>query len=222
MAVNVTTPTNGSSSSLGSVGGDKQMIAQNFDQFLTLLTTQLKNQNPLDPLNTNEFTAQLVQFASVEQQMKQNDSLSSLVSKTDASNAIGALNFVGRSVVSAGNENALKAGKAKWILHAAKSGNGTVTIKDASGHVAFQTSIALTGGEQPFQWDGKLNDGTPAEEGLYSISIDAKTIGGTSIPVTTDITGMVDGVDFTSTPPTLKIGALVLDLSTIKSIGPAI
>jgi flagellar basal-body rod modification protein FlgD len=222
MAVQSTSSPNGSSGSLGSVGADRQMIAQNFDQFLTLLTTQLKNQNPLDPLNTNEFTAQLVQFASVEQQIKQNDALSSLLSKTDASNAIGALYFVGRSVVSDGSVNALENGKAKWILNADKSGNATITIKDSSGHVAFQTSLALTGGAQPYQWDGKHNDGTPADDGLYTITVEGTTINGASIPVKTEITGTVDGVDFTSNPPTLKIGDLVLQLSKVKSMGPAL
>ncbi len=59
---------------------DNTMIASNFTTFLQLLTTQLKNQNPLDPLDTNQFTQQLVQFAQVEQQMKSNDQLSTLIS----------------------------------------------------------------------------------------------------------------------------------------------
>ena len=59
---------------------NKATLAQNFDTFLTLLTTQLKNQNPLEPLDTNQFTSQLVQFAQVEQQLKSNDQLATLVS----------------------------------------------------------------------------------------------------------------------------------------------
>ena len=124
---------------------DKQMLAQNFDQFLTLLTAQLKNQNPLDPLNTNEFTSQLVQFASVEQQMKQNDSLTTLLSKTDASNAIGVLSFVGRKVTASGTTTALEKGKAEWVFDAARAGTGKITISDSNGKAVYKTSIALSG-----------------------------------------------------------------------------
>lgn len=198
---------------------DKKMIAQNFDQFLTLLTAQLKNQNPLDPLNTNEFTAQLVQFASVEQQMKQNDSLTSLLSKTDASNAIGVLNFVGRKVTAAGTTTALTDGKADWIFDAPRAGNGKVVITDSNGKTVYQTSIALTGGEQSFSWDAQRSDGLAADDGLYTVSIEGSTVDGSSFKVKSMISGTVDGVDLYTAPPTLKIGSLTIDLSTVKSIG---
>src|ERR1044071_3093706 len=86
------------SSSTTTSGLDGDTIAGNFQTFLTLLTTQLKNQNPLDPLDTNQFTAQLVQFASVEQQLKSNDQLSTLVALQKTAQATQALNFVGQTV----------------------------------------------------------------------------------------------------------------------------
>ena len=79
-AVSPISTTGHASSSAPSTALDNTEIASNFTTFLQLLTTQLKNQNPLDPLDTNQFTQQLVQFAQVEQQMKSNDQLSSLVS----------------------------------------------------------------------------------------------------------------------------------------------
>ncbi|MGY4482257.1 flagellar hook assembly protein FlgD [Bradyrhizobium sp. LM3.2] len=84
-----------SSSSLGSTTG--ATLAGNFQTFLTLLTTQLQNQNPLDPLDTNQFTQQLVQFAGVEQQLKTNDSLSQLVTLQQTTQATQALGFVGKN-----------------------------------------------------------------------------------------------------------------------------
>src|SRR6476646_8373112 len=92
--------TSGASSSAAAATSsiDKQTIAGNFDTFLQLLTTQLKNQNPLDPLDTNQFTQQLVQFASVEQQMKQNDQLATLISIEKSAQATTALAFVGQNV----------------------------------------------------------------------------------------------------------------------------
>src|SRR5712671_4819345 len=93
--VNNTTST---SSTSNSTGIDKNTLAGNFQTFLTLLTTQLKNQNPLDPLDTNQFTAQLVQFAQVEQQLKSNDQLTTLVSLQKTAQATQALIFVGETV----------------------------------------------------------------------------------------------------------------------------
>ena len=95
---------------------DKTEIAGNFTTFLQLLTTQLKNQNPLDPLDTNQFTQQLVQFAQVEQQMKSNDQLSSLVSLKKSAQATTALAYVGATVVGDGSTAQLTGGNANWSL----------------------------------------------------------------------------------------------------------
>src|SRR5919112_1785150 len=78
-----------------STAAKQPMIAQNFDSFLLLLTTQLKNQSPLDPLDTNQFTQQLVQFASVEQQLRSNETLSALLSSAKNSTTSNAANFIG-------------------------------------------------------------------------------------------------------------------------------
>src|SRR5712671_4717458 len=91
-------------------------IADNFQTFLTLLTTQLKNQNPLDPLDTNQFTQQLVQFAGVEQQLKSNDQLASLVKLQSTAQATQALNFVGATAVVDGGTASLQKGAATWAL----------------------------------------------------------------------------------------------------------
>src|SRR5205085_8690066 len=99
---------------------NKATLAGNFDTFLQLLTTQLKNQNPLDPLDTNQFTQQLVQFAQVEQQLKSNDQLSTLVSLQQTAQATQALNFVGSTAVVDGSTTALTNSSATWNLNAPK------------------------------------------------------------------------------------------------------
>lgn len=196
----------------------QQSIAQNFDQFLTLLTAQLKNQNPLDPLDTNDFTAQLVQFASVEQQMKQNDSLSALLTKTDDSNTIGALQFVGRTITAVGTKTNLSNNHAQWSIDAARSGTGSISIQDKDGKTVYKTTKALSAGVQDFIWDGTRTDGGKADDGTYSIIVDGHSIDGTSIDVETSITGVVDGLDLSTTPPSLKIGNLTIALNTLKKI----
>src|SRR6201993_3192153 len=112
-------PTSSSSSTGGSTLGSttNQTIAGNFQTFLTLLTTQLQNQNPLDPLDTNQFTQQLVEFAGVEQQLKTNDSLSTLVSMQQTAQATQALQFVGKTAIVAGSTTTMANAKAAWELN---------------------------------------------------------------------------------------------------------
>src|SRR3712207_3712267 len=107
--------------SAGKKVGDRASIAQNFDAFLLLLTTQLKNQSPLDPLDTNQFTQQLVQFASVEQQLKSNDTLDALLTSARGSSASTAASFVGMQITADGNMAHLSNGKAEWALTSAKA-----------------------------------------------------------------------------------------------------
>src|SRR3954465_1098397 len=104
----------GSSSSSSSSSTSGSTIAGNFDTFLQLLTTQLKNQNPLDPLDTNQFTQQLVQFSSVEQQLKTNDFLSALVQANANSTNTNAVGYIGKTVTASGTRSELANGKAVW------------------------------------------------------------------------------------------------------------
>src|SRR3982751_343556 len=108
----VNNSTSSSSSSSNSTGVTKDTLAGNFTTFLQLLTTQLKNQNPLDPLDTNQFTQQLVQFAQVEQQLKSNDQLSTLVALQKTAQQTQALAFVGMKVAVEGKTAELKDSKA--------------------------------------------------------------------------------------------------------------
>ena len=131
-AVSPISTTGTTSSSTVSTAIDNTEIASNFTTFLQLLTTQLKNQNPLDPLDTNQFTQQLVQFAQVEQQMKSNDQLSRLVSLEKSAQASTALAYVGSTVVVDGSTAALTNGSATWNFNVTKPSTATITIKDCN------------------------------------------------------------------------------------------
>jgi len=208
------------SSTTGTVA-DTQMLAQNFDQFLTLLTAQLKNQDPTSPMDTNQFTSQLVQFASVEQQMKQNDTLSTLVADTNNTNAIGALNFVGHSVSASGTKTALVSGSADWVLDAPRNGTADITITDSNGNQVYSTSQTVTGGKQAFHWDGQNSLGVTQPDGAYTISVNGKGTDGTAMTVATDIYGKIDGVDLSGSTPALTMGGISIAISSILSIDSA-
>ena len=198
--------------------GNGTSIANNFDQFLTLLTTQLKNQSPLDPLDTNQFTQQLVQFAGVEQQLRTNETLSSLLSLSAAGTATNAVGFIGSTITADGATARLTGGKAEWKVNMPAAGSATITIKDAKGNVVQTQTRALTAGDQTYSWDGTTSTGTKAAEGEYTITIDAKSVAGDVITAKTQISGVVDGVDFTSSIPVLKIGGISVPIDKVKSV----
>ena len=195
-------------------------IAQNFDAFLLLLTTQLKNQSPLDPLDTNQFTQQLVQFASVEQQLKQNETLSALLAATKASATSNAAGFIGMQVTADGATSRLSGGSAKWVLNAARNASQAVlTIRDKSGGVVATRTTALTAGAQSFAWDGKTSTGAAAPEGDYTLTVTALDAAGQGVSVKTEIAGRVDAVDMTGDAPQLVVGSTRVPMSSVKTLG---
>ena len=207
------------SSTATASGSSRGAIAGNFDQFLTLLTTQLKNQNPLDPLDTNQFTQQLVQFASVEQQLKSNETLSTLLTSVKASTASSAADLVGKQVTAEGRTARLADGRATWTLTPAKAApQATITIKDAKGSVVATQTKALGAGAQDFAWDGRTSTGTRAPDGDYTITVTARDAAGQSVSVGSDVVGTVGAVDLSGESPILVVGSARVPLTGVKSI----
>ena len=204
--------------SRSTVGVDKNMIAGNFQAFLQLLTTQLKNQNPLDPLDTNQFTQQLVQFAQVEQQLKSNDQLGQLVKLEQTTQSTYALGFVGQRVVVDGSTAPLANGAATWSLSVPKPTVATINIKSASGQSVFSGNYTLGAGRQPFVWDGKDSSGLQWPDGNYTISIAAQDASGQPISIPAEIEATVDSADLTQNPPVLSIAGQNYTLDKIKRI----
>jgi flagellar basal-body rod modification protein FlgD len=198
---------------------DNTMIASNFTTFLQLLTTQLKNQNPLDPLDTNQFTQQLVQFAQVEQQMKSNDQLATLVSMDKSAQSTTALAYVGATVVVDGSTAQLTAsGGATWSFNVPKPATATITIKDSTGQTCYTGTMTVNPGDQKFVWDGKGSDGKQWPAGNYTITATAVDANKQPVAVSTEVQAVVDSVDLTKDPPTLSINGQDYTMDKIKRI----
>src|SRR3954447_14394044 len=149
-------------------------LAGNFQSFLTLLTTQLQNQNPLDPLDTNQFTQQLVQFAGVEQQLRTNDQLASMLSLQQTAQSTQALTFVGKTAIVDGSTALLANGAATWNLGVPTDSNVSVSITNSTGQTVYSNSYSVQAGQnQVFGWDGKGNDGTQWSAGQYKLTATA-------------------------------------------------
>ena len=197
---------------------DKTTLAGNFNSFLTLLTTQLKNQNPLEPLDTNQFTQQLVQFAGVEQQINMNSQLSTLVGLQKATQTTSAMSFLGATATADGTTTKLAKGAAAWSFTADKPSTATIAIKDTAGQTVYTGSFSLNAGPQNFTWDGRGNNGQSWPDGNYTMSITAKDASGQPANVSTEIKGTVDSVDLTQNPPALFIGGQSFPLDKIKQV----
>jgi flagellar basal-body rod modification protein FlgD len=206
-----------SSSSVSSTTGGT--LAGNFQTFLTLLTTQLQNQDPLSPLDTNQFTQQLVQFASVEQQLKTNSQLTTLVSLQQTAQSTQALGFVGKTAVVDGSTAALTNASATWDLSVPTNSNVNISITNSTGQTVFTGNYAVSAGNNlPFTWDGKGSDGTQWPDGSYKLTATAADSVGNPVAVSTQIQGVVNSVDLTQSPPLLSINGQNYTVSQIKSI----
>jgi flagellar basal-body rod modification protein FlgD len=204
--------------SSGAKGTDRASIAQNFDAFLLLLTTQLKNQSPLDPLDTNQFTQQLVQFASVEQQLKSNDTLNALLTSSRVSAASTAASFVGMQVTADGTTSRLSNGKAEWSIDPARNAQVSLIVKDSQGNVVAAQTVAMAVGAQRFAWNGITSTGTRAPDGDYTLSVSARDPAGQSVSVKTEVSGRVDSVDLSGDAAVLMVGSSRVPLANVRSI----
>jgi flagellar basal-body rod modification protein FlgD len=210
-------PTSSTGSTLGSTTG--ATLAGNFQTFLTLLTTQLQNQNPLDPLDTNQFTQQLVQFAGVEQQLKTNDQLTSLITLQQTAQSTQALGFVGKTAVVDGSTANMTSSAAVWDLSVPKDSTVQVSITNSTGQTVYTNSYTVTAGaNQTFGWDGKGNDGTQWPDGKYTLTATGTDNNGQTVGISTGIQGTVSSVDLTQSPPLLTINNQTYTVNQIRAI----
>lgn len=218
MAVSSIAGTPGTNTTTGT-GSSNSEIAGNFQQFLLLLTTQLQNQSPLDPLDTNQFTQQLVQFASVEQQLKTNATLTSLVASSKASTAATAAGLVGSTVTVDGSQSTFASGSANWTLTSDKAANATIQIADATGAIVATQTKTLTAGAQNFAWDGRTSNGAVVSTGTFKVTVTARDASGQPANVATDVSGQVSAVQLDGDSPNVVVSGRVLPLTAIKSVG---
>ncbi|MBR2033451.1 MAG: flagellar hook assembly protein FlgD [Alphaproteobacteria bacterium] len=173
-----------------------QTLSADMNTFLTLLTTQLKYQDPMDPMDTAEFTNQLVQYSSVEQAIQTNSKLDNLLTLTISNLGAQAVSYIGKTAQVLGDVMPLEGGKAKATYTLSKDAlSTTISVKDMSGKVVYTENGNITAGTHEFTWDGKDSNGNQLEDGAYQIVVSPKVANGeTAVGVTTTIFGKVTGV----------------------------
>jgi len=209
----------GITSGAGQQSGSTKQLAENFDTFLTLLTAQLKNQDPLEPMDTGEFTQQLVQFSSVEQSISQNQNLETLIALTQASASGSTVGYLGQTVEAAGDTAKLENGSAHWSYDVARTAHEvTLNIYDNGGGVVFTADGEPGAGSHNVLWGGVNNNGEILPDGMYRLEVVAKDTAGNTITTDTMTTGRVTAIDFSGSEPTLTVNGLSVRLGDVQTL----
>ncbi len=211
---------------LSAAGGAAQQtnartrLSDNYETFLVLLTAQLQNQDPLAPMDSTQFTQQLVQFSQVEQQIRTNEQLEGLVAQYQAASAGAALSYLGKDAIIAADETYLAGGAANWAYNLPEAATSlTISVKDASGRTIYQTTTAARGaGEHLFSWNGETAAGGLAADGVYRIVVEAKNAEGADIEAAIAVRETIMGVDFTGPTPVVITPAGARELGSIRSV----
>ncbi len=218
-AANSATSSSNTTQALNKLSGD-------FNNFLTLLTTQLKNQDPLSPMDSTQFTQQLVAFTGVEQQINGNAKLDQLIALGKGDQLTAAAGFIGSDVQATSSSAAIYSdGTATSIGFTLPSDASlaAMSIYDSSGNAVRTGAVPTTQGSHVVSWDGKNDEGTALPAGTYSFSVQA--IDANQLPIsgiTTSILGKVTNVSTDSSNAVqLTLGSVVVPLTAVTSINKA-
>lgn len=188
------------------------------DTFLRLLTTQLQNQDPTNPVSNEEFVAQLATFSQLEELQGISDGLDSLYLVNTSMNNAAMTNLLGQTVV-ARSDTFHYDGEGTQTVHFDAAGaatDATLTVTDADGTVVWSGDIgALADGEGSYEWSGEDLDGQPLPEGDYSFTIAATDADGDSVEVTGLIVGPVDQMSFEDGSASPTVDGVPIELADI-------
>lgn len=208
-------------SATSSLTGTKSSTTLGRNEFLKLLITQLRNQDPLNPQQPHEFAAQLAQYSSVEQLTQLNDAMTMQNSNTQLNALIGktalGASLLGRTVIAAGNQVEITAGVPAQVRAeiGAQGGTAVVRVFDGSGReVAHRDVGVVKGGMRTLDGPADL----PA--GVYSYSVEVTATDGTTVNVTPYTTGVVDGLTFENGQIMLRLGGISVTLDSLSEVAP--
>lgn len=218
MSVNGVTAATDSASGAAAM---KKATGMNKDDFLKLFITQMKNQDPLSPMDSTEFLGQLAQLTQVEQAYNTNSNLESLITAFSSSNSFNAVSFLGTTIHAYGDQVALVEGAQPTLTYDLSKGATGVTVQifDSAGQlVRTITGGAASAGTNSLVWDGKGNNGKVIPAGTYSVSVAATDAAGTKFSGTPMIQGKVDGINWSGTTPMLSVNGIDVPLASVIKV----
>jgi flagellar basal-body rod modification protein FlgD len=208
-------------SSTGTTAGVNALssLADNFQSFLSLLTTQLQNQDPTSPMDTNQFTSELVQMTSVQQQVSTNSNLTQLIALTQGSQVLQSTALVGKTASVTSSNIALQNGSGELQFTTPKAEPIGIAITDASGKEVRTATLTSTSGANTWKWNGTNDSGQSVPDGSYAVSVMTPSASGTTataVPFTVE--GTVTGLVKSGTSTNLQLGATTVDIGALQSL----
>lgn len=216
--------TTSSAAAASSVNNGLASIANNYQTFLSLLTTQLANQDPTSPMDTSQFTSQLTQMTGVEQQLLSNQLLQQLVNQSNGTSLQSAIGMIGQTVTVNGDSATLSNNSATWTysLPSAPS-QMTMSVVNSAGDIVWTGPVTPNGsGAQSFTWDGKdMSGNQQTNGGTYTLTINAKDQDGNAITANTTLQGTATAVQTVNGQTMVTVGGIQVPLSSITGVSSA-
>jgi len=194
-------------------------LSGNFNNFLKMLMTQLQNQDPTSPMDTNQFTQELVQFSSVEQQIATNTSLTKLIELTQAGEVMQASSMIGKQVTVAADHVPLQGGRGMVQFTTPAAQPVQIGIFTESGRKLTDVSVSAQKGVNNWVWDGKDSTGKQLPDGAYKIAVIGSDASGKAAAVPFNVVGTATGVESENNAVRLKLGGLSANFNTVRSVG---
>jgi flagellar basal-body rod modification protein FlgD len=194
-------------------------LSSNFSDFLSLLMTQLQNQDPSSPMDSNQFTSELVQFSSVEQQINTNSDLTQLIQLTQANQIEQSASMIGKPVTVTSNQLSLQNGTAAVNFNTATAEPVGIAVYNSSGVQVQTASLTSAAGANTWTWNGHSASGSTMPDGPYKVTVTAVGVAGAVSQIPFTVTGTATSVQNNSGTVQVQMGGLTLPFSAVDSVG---
>ena len=194
-------------------------LSGNFQNFLQMLMTQLKNQDPTKPLDTNQFTTELVQFSSVEQQISTNANLTQLIQLTQGETVIQSSALLGKPVAVQSATLPLQNAAGAVQFAGAAGQKIAIGVSDASGVVLKSVELTAAQGSNRWNWDGTDNAGNTLPDGAYKVSVVGAGASAAGAAVPFSVVGIATGVQVQNNVVQLQLGGVTVPFSAVQAVG---
>jgi flagellar basal-body rod modification protein FlgD len=196
-----------------------QSLGTNFTSFLNLLMTQLQNQDPTAPMDSSQFTTELVQFTGVQQQVAANTSLTQLISMQQTSQVLQSSSLVGQVATVSSNEIALQNSTGTLTFNGTAGQTVAVAVVNASGQSVADSNVTAQNGTNTWTWNGLDNAGNQLPDGGYRVAVETQPAGGgAAVAVPFSVVGTATGISTSGSTTMLDLGLLQVPLSAMESV----